>query len=171
MWQNKQVQCRELYHLPGTVEIGIHLWKAHFSSMPANIKGEHLPTEDGYEAELRSGQDPGGHTDELPGDGFWQLVQKLFDCANPQSWTGVVTHGLQLWGWLDVLPSSLKRHWRHGREMNIQFSGSSSGGHPCSQRVNCTHSQNVRHLWHCVVWQNCTFQSCLLLSPAQGEPV
>ncbi len=27
-------------------------------------------------------------------------------------WAGVVTRGLRLWGWLDVLPSSLKRLWR-----------------------------------------------------------
>ncbi len=30
----------------------------------------------------------------------------------------------------------------YGREINIQFTGNSSGGHSCSQR----------HLWHCAVW-------------------
>ena len=33
------------------------------------IEGEHLPTEDDYDAELQSGQDPGEghkHADELP---------------------------------------------------------------------------------------------------------
>ena len=43
------------------------------------------------------------------------------------------------------------------REINIQLSGNSSGGYSCSQHANCTLSQNLRHLWHCVVWQNCTF--------------
>ena len=46
-------------------------------------------------AKLQSGQDPGEddeNADELPWDGFWQFVEKLFGCANPQF------H--QLSGWL-----------------------------------------------------------------------
>ncbi len=39
----------------------------------------------------------------------------------------------------------------YGREMNIQFTGNSSGGHSCSQHANCTLPQNLRHLWHCDV--------------------
>ncbi len=39
----------------------------------------------------------------------------------------------------------------YGREMNIQFTGNSSGGHSCSQHVNCMIPQNLRHLWHCAV--------------------
>ncbi len=39
----------------------------------------------------------------------------------------------------------------YGREMNIQLTGNSSGGHSCSQHVNCTLPQNLRHLWHCAV--------------------
>jgi hypothetical protein len=38
-----------------------------------------------------------------------------------------------------------------GRELNIQLSGNSSSGYSCSQHVNCTLPQNLRHLWHCVV--------------------
>ena len=38
------------------------------------------------------------------------------------------------------------------REINIQFSGNSSGGHSCSQHANCTFPKHLRHLWHCVVW-------------------
>ena len=37
------------------------------------IKGEHLPTEVGYDTELQSGQEPGEddeHADELLWDGF-----------------------------------------------------------------------------------------------------
>ncbi len=33
-------------------------------------------------------------------------------CWMWRSWAGVVTHGLRLWGRLDVLPNSLKRLWR-----------------------------------------------------------
>jgi hypothetical protein len=45
----------------------------------------------------------------------------------------------------------------YGWEINIKSSGNSSGGHSCSQHANCTLPQNLRNLWHCVVWQNCTF--------------
>ncbi len=31
----------------------------------------------------------------------------------------------------------------YGREMNIQFTGTSSGGHSCSQQANCTLPQNI----------------------------
>ncbi len=40
----------------------------------------------------------------------------------------------------------------YGREINIQFTGNSSGGHSCSQHANCTLHQNLQHLWHCAVW-------------------
>ncbi len=39
----------------------------------------------------------------------------------------------------------------YGREINIQFTGNSSGGHSCSQHANCTLPQNLRHLWHCAI--------------------
>jgi hypothetical protein len=39
----------------------------------------------------------------------------------------------------------------YGREIKIQFSGKSSGGHSCSQNGNCTLPQNLRDLWHCAV--------------------
>ncbi len=39
----------------------------------------------------------------------------------------------------------------YGREINIQFTGNSSGGHSCSQHANCTLPQNLRHLCHCAV--------------------
>ncbi len=39
----------------------------------------------------------------------------------------------------------------YGREMNIQFTGNSSGGHFYSQHANCMLPQNLRHLWHCAV--------------------
>ena len=39
----------------------------------------------------------------------------------------------------------------YSREMNIQFTGNSSGGHSCSQHANFTLPLNLRHLWHCAV--------------------
>ncbi len=39
----------------------------------------------------------------------------------------------------------------YARQMNIQITGNSSGGHSCSQHANCTLSQNLRHLWNCAV--------------------
>ena len=33
----------------------------------------------------------------------------------------------------------------YGREMNIRFTGNSSGGHSCCQHANCTLPQNLRH--------------------------
>ncbi len=40
----------------------------------------------------------------------------------------------------------------YGREMNIQFTGNSSGGHSCRQHANYMLPQNLRHLWYCAVW-------------------
>ncbi len=39
----------------------------------------------------------------------------------------------------------------YGREINIQFTGNSSGGLFCSQHANWMLPQNLRHLWHCAV--------------------
>jgi hypothetical protein len=61
--------------LPSTVEIGIHPWRAHFSTVSVAIEGVHLHAEVSYNAELQSGQDPDEdnmHEDDLPWDGFWQ---------------------------------------------------------------------------------------------------
>ena len=54
----------------------------------------------------------------------------------------------------------------YGREINIKLSGNSSGGHSCSQHANCTLPQNVTQLWHCVVWQNCTFLEWTCIIPS-----
>ncbi len=75
-------------------------------------------------------------------------------CWMWRSWVGVVTRGLRLWGRLDALTNSLKGlmvETAYGREMNIQFTGNSSGGHSCSQHANCTLPQNLQHLWHCAI--------------------
>ncbi len=80
-------------------------------------------------------------------------------CWMWRSWAGVVTQ------WSAVVRpvgctakfSETPLETAYGREMNIQFTGNSSGGHSCSQHANCTLPQNLRHLWHCAVWYNCTF--------------
>jgi hypothetical protein len=48
--------------------------------------------------------------------------------------------------------------------MNIQLSGNSSGGQSCSQHANCMIPQNLRLLWHCVVWQNGTLWAFIVPS-------
>lgn len=55
----------------------------------------------------------------------------------------VATCGLRLRGQLDVLLNSLKGFWRWlmVEKMNIQFN--SSGGHSCSQHINCTLSETT----------------------------
>ncbi len=80
-WHHTHAVC----HLPCTVKTGIHPWREHLSKVPDAIECEHLPTQVGYKDELQSGRYPDeddDHADELPWDGFWQFVQKLFGYAN-----------------------------------------------------------------------------------------
>ena len=74
-----------------------------------------------------------------------------------------------VWGTAKFFKTTLEA--AYGIKINIKLSGNSFGGHSCCQHSNCTLPQNLRHLWHCVVWQNGTFQSGLFLSPAQCAPV
>ena len=129
----------------------------HLSSVPVAIESEQFPTEVGYDAKLQSRQVPGDvndHSDELHWDLFWQFVQKLLDCANPQfhrlfGWlvsdnpageeagcgspgAGVVTCDRQLWGQLDVL---------------LDLKDAPAVSMPIARALS------LRHLWHCVVWQ------------------
>ncbi len=60
-------------------------WREHLSKVPDAIECEHLPTQVSYDDELQSGRDldeDDEHADELPWDGFWQFVQKLFGYSN-----------------------------------------------------------------------------------------
>ncbi len=106
---------------------------------------------------------------------FWQFVQKFFgyetDCCSscPGGWSQMILEvkmlDVEVLGWCGytwsavVSPvgctakfSETPLETAYGREMNIQFTGNSSGGHSCSQHANCTFPQNLRHLWHCAVW-------------------
>ena len=64
-------------------------------------------------------------------DYTWSAVVRPVGCSGKLSETPLVT--------------------AYGREVNIQFTGNSSGGHSCSQHANCTLPQNLRHLWLCCV--------------------
>jgi hypothetical protein len=56
----------------------------------------------------------------------------------------------------------------YGREINIQFSGNSSGGNSCSQHANCILPQNFKHVALCC---DKTAHSKEALSPAQSAPM
>ena len=62
------------------------------------------------------------------------------------------THGLHLGGQVGHTAklSKMMLEAAYGREINIKFSGNSSGGHSYSQHANCMLPQNFRHLWCCV---------------------
>ncbi len=111
------------------------------------------------------------HADDLPWDGFWQFVQKFFGYANrllqqlSGGWSQTILEvkmlDVEVLGWCGYTWSAVgctakfsvtPLETAYGREINIQFTGSSSGGHSCSQHANCTFPQNLRHLWHCAVW-------------------
>jgi hypothetical protein len=139
-----------------------------------------LPTEVGYDTKLKSGQDPGEYdkrADELPWDRLcrnYLVVQNHSFISCPGGWSQTIPQvkkpDAEVLGWHGYTWSAVVRPVGHtgkfskmtleaayGREMNIQLSGNSSFGHSCSQHTSCTLPQNLIHLWHYVVWHNCTF--------------
>jgi hypothetical protein len=51
---------------------------------------------------------------------------------------------LRWWRWISSRYLwAFKWEAAYCREINIQFSGNSSGGHSCSQHAKCTHPQNL----------------------------
>jgi hypothetical protein len=170
-------------HLPGTVETGINPWGTHISSLPVAIEGEHLPTEVSQDADccqvkklVRVTSTQMSFT-EMISDSFCRyssVVQthSFISCLNDwsQSIPQVKKLDVEILGWRGYTWSAVVRPVRrtakfsnttlmasYGRETNITFSGNSSGGHSCSQHVNCTLPHHLRNLWHCIVCQNCTF--------------
>ncbi len=124
--------------------------------MPDAIECEHLPTQVTYNDELQLGRDPdedNEHADELPWDGFWQFVQNLFGYAKRllqqlSGWLGSDDLGGEDAGcggpglvWLHMVCSYevmvgcttkfSEMPLAYGREINIKFTGNSSGGHSC----------------------------------------
>jgi hypothetical protein len=67
-WHNfdisKLLAPHDAKHCLPSAPVQLKTGKAHFSSVPVAIEGEHLPTEVGYDAELQSGQDPGEDGEE-----------------------------------------------------------------------------------------------------------
>ncbi len=102
---------------------------------------------------------------------FRNVLVMQTDCCSscPGGWSQMILEvkmlDVEVLGWCGYTWSALVRpvgckakfseiplETAYGREMNIQFTGNSSGGHSCSQRANCTLPQNLWHLWHCAVW-------------------
>ncbi len=134
---------------------------------------EHLPTQVGYDNELQSGRDPDEddeHADELPetiSDSLCRnsLVMQTDCCSScPGVWSQTILEvkilDVEVLGWCGYTWSTVVRpvgctakfsetplETAYGREINLQFTGNSSGGHSRSQLP-----QNLRHLWHCAVW-------------------
>ncbi len=159
------------------MKTGIHPWREHLSKVPDAIECEHVPTQVGYDDELQSGWDPDEddeHADELPWDVSDSLCRNSLvmqtDCCSscPGGWSQTILEvkmlDVEVLGWCGYTWSAVVRlvgctakfsetplETAYVREMNIQFTSNSSGGHSCSQHANCTLPQNLRHLWHCAV--------------------
>ncbi len=166
-------------YLPCTVKTGIHPWREHLSKVSDTIECEHLTTQVGYDDKLLSGSRPRSGRRACRWASlrrFLTVCAEILWLCKPivtvavrvaglrwswrwrcwmwRSWAGVVTRGLWLWGRLDCTAkfSETPLETAYGREINIKFTGNSSGGHSCSQDANCTLPQNLWHLWHCAVW-------------------
>ena len=92
---------------------------------------------------------------------IWLWLVSICSCrwSGPvwRSWAGGPTSGLRMWGWLDIQDRTDRTlETAYGGEININ-------GHRLwwtflsQHAANCTLSQNLQHLWHCVVWKNSTF--------------
>ncbi len=57
-------------------------------------------------------------------------------CWMWRSWAGVVPHGLRLWGFIGVLPNSLKRFWRRLGRLQVIFLQSACQLHAPSKFAN-----------------------------------
>lgn len=75
---------------------------------------------------------------------------------------------LGLWAWLDVQKKISEKPLGtpYGKEMNINFTGNSSGEGWNSQHANRALTRKLGHLWHCAVCdQTARFKVALLLWP------
>lgn len=137
-------RSRTRCHLPPSWKTRIHPGREQLSKVPDAIECEHWPTQVGYANKLRSrtwwGRRACRCASETDSDCAEMLCTPITAVAvwvaglrpwwRPwRPWSGVVTPG---WGWLDVLLTSavLLTPLRRliGRDMNLQLTGSSSGG-------------------------------------------
>ncbi len=58
---------------------------------------------------------------------------------------GVQNNTFMVWNPIQII-KAMPLETDYGREMNIQFTGNSSGGYSWSQHANCTLPQNLWHL-------------------------
>ncbi len=96
----------------------------------------------------------------------WNFLVMQTDCCSscPGGWSQTILEvkmlDVEVLGWCGYTWSAVVRpvgctakfsetplETAYGREINLQFTGNSSGGHSRSQLP-----QNLRHLWHCSVW-------------------
>jgi hypothetical protein len=92
-------------YLPGTVETGINPLRAHFSSLPVAIEGEHVPTDVSYDAELQSGQDPGEY-DETVSDSLCRnssVVRTHSFISCPGGWSQTILQVEAGWTYCHIL--------------------------------------------------------------------
>ncbi len=99
-------------------------------------------------SQVKYPDEDGEHADEVPWNGFWQF---LTDCCSscPGGWSQTILEvkmlDVEVLGWCGYMGSAVVKpvgctakfsemplETAYGREMNIQFTGNSSGGHSCS---------------------------------------
>jgi hypothetical protein len=89
-----------------------------------------------------------------------------------RSWDGVVTHGLRLKGWLDILPNSLKQLWRRLAVEKIMFNSLTPAlVDMLAVSTSIAWSLKTCDICGIVLCDKSAHFSGFLLSPVQGAPV
>ncbi len=159
-------------HLSCTVKTGIHPWREHLSKVPDTIKCEHLPIKSVMTTNCSQVETPMRTTSmqmSIPETVSDSLCRNSFCSSCTAGWSQMILEvkmlDVEVLGWCGYMWSAVVRpvgctakfsetplEMAYGIEINIQFTGNSSGAHSCSQHTNCTLPQNLQHPWHCAVW-------------------